>query len=118
MSEEVNQTIFGKIIRGELDADKVFEDDDFLAFRDINPAAPVHILIIPKKHIVNLLETSGNDGPILGEMMVLAGKIAKAEGLEESGFRFVINNGAGVGQSVFHIHGHILGGRDFSWPPG
>ncbi|MFU8803544.1 MAG: histidine triad nucleotide-binding protein [Bradymonadaceae bacterium] len=118
MAEDENETIFSKIIRGEIPADKVFEDDEFLAFRDINPAAPVHVLIIPKKPIVNLLEAGEDDAPILGRMSVKAGEIAREQGLEESGFRFVINNGAGANQSVFHIHGHILGGRDFAWPPG
>jgi histidine triad (HIT) family protein len=118
MADDRNDTIFGKIIRGEIPADKVYEDDEFLAFRDINPAAPVHILIIPKQHIVNLLTANADDALILGKMMLTAGKIAREQGLEDKGFRFVINNGAGVGQSVFHIHGHILGDRPMSWPPG
>ena len=118
MADDTNNTIFGKVIRGDIPSDKVYEDEDFLAFRDINAAAPVHILIIPKQHIVNLLEADPEDALVLGKMMVKAGEIARDQGLGESGFRFVINNGAGSGQSVFHIHGHILGGRPMSWPPG
>ncbi len=113
---EQNDTIFGKIIRGELPCDKVFEDDDIFAFRDINPAAPTHILVIPKKKIVNLYDAEEGDEALLGKLMLGAKKVAEQEGLDD--FRLVVNNGAGVGQTVFHIHLHILGGRDFSWPPG
>jgi len=118
MSEEQNDTIFGKIIRGELPADKVYEDDRALAFRDINPAAPTHILVIPKKHIVNLLDAEEEDAEILGHLMIVAAKVAKEQGLTEDGFRLAVNNGAGVGQTVFHLHLHVLGGRGFAWPPG
>lgn len=117
MSEE-NPTIFGKIIRGEIPAEKVYEDDDVLAFKDINPAAPVHILVIPKRRVVNLLEATEEDERLMGKVMLTARKVAIEAGLEEDGFRLVINNGAGVGQTVFHLHAHVLGGRDFSWPPG
>ena len=117
MSEE-NDTVFGKIIRGEIPADKVYEDDDVLAFEDQNPAAPTHILVIPKKHIVNLFDADEDDTELLGKLMQTANKVARQQGLEEDGFRLVVNNGAGVGQSVFHIHLHILGGRSFQWPPG
>ncbi len=113
-----NNTIFGKIIRGEVPSEKVYEDDDVLAFKDLNPTAPVHILVIPKKYIVNLFDVEEEDAELLGKLLLVAGKVASEQGLEEDGFRTVINNGAGVGQSVFHIHVHILGGRDFSWPPG
>lgn len=115
---EANETIFGKIIRGEIPSEKVYEDDDVLAFKDVNPAAPVHILVIPKKHIVNLFDAEEEDQDVLGKLLLTASKVAREQGLEEGGFRTVINNGAGVGQSVFHIHVHVLGGRDFSWPPG
>ena len=117
MSEE-NPTIFGKIIRGEIPAEKVYEDDDVLAFKDINAAAPVHILVIPKRRVVNLLEASEEDQRLMGKVMLTARKVAIEAGLEEDGFRLVINNGAGVGQTVFHLHAHVLGGREFSWPPG
>ncbi len=117
MTEE-NDTIFGKIIRGEVPANKVYEDDDVLAFEDINAAAPTHILVIPKKHIVNLFDAEEEDAELLGKLMLTAKNVAIDQGLEEDGFRLVVNNGAGVGQSVFHIHVHVLGGRNFSWPPG
>lgn len=115
MSEE-NDTIFGKIIRGEIPSDKVYEDDDVLAFRDVNPAAPTHILVIPKKHIVNLFDAEEDDEALLGKLMLTARKVAEEEGLDD--FRLVVNNGAGAGQSVFHIHLHVIGGRSLSWPPG
>ena len=117
MSEE-NDTIFGKIIRGEVPSEKVYEDDDVLAFKDVNPAAPVHILVIPKKHIVDLFDADEEDAELLGQLLLVAREVALQQGLKEGGFRTVINSGAGVGQSVFHVHVHVLGGRDFSWPPG
>lgn len=117
MAEE-NDTVFGKIIRGEIPADKVYEDDDVLAFEDTNPAAPTHILVIPKKHIVNLFDAKDDDAELLGKLMLTAREVARDQGLEEDGFRLVVNNGEGVGQSVFHLHIHVLGGRNFSWPPG
>ena len=118
MTDEQNDTVFGKIIRGEIPAEKVYEDDDVLAFEDANPAAPTHILVIPKKHIVNLFDAEDDDAELLGKLMLTARKVAVDQGLEEDGFRLVVNNGAGVGQSVFHIHVHVLGGRSFKWPPG
>ena len=117
MSEE-NDTVFGKIIRGELPAEKVYEDDDVLAFKDANPAAPVHILVIPKQHIVNLFDAEDDDTEVLGKLMQTAREVAIDQGLEDKGFRLVVNNGKGVGQTVFHLHVHVLGGRSFSWPPG
>ena len=116
-----NDTIFGKILRGELPSERVYEDDKVLAFKDINPAAPVHILVIPRKHLVNLFDVemdSEEDKALVGHIMAVAAQVAKEQGLEESGFRLVLNNGAGVGQTVFHMHAHIIGGRDLSWPPG
>lgn len=118
MTDTKNPTIFGKILRGELPADVVYEDDDVLAFRDIYPAAPTHILVIPKQHIVNLFDADEDDAALLGKLMLAARNVAIQEGLEEDGFRLVINNGEMVGQTVFHIHVHVLGGRGFSWPPG
>lgn len=113
-----DETIFSKIIRGELPCDKVYETDEVLAFRDINPAAPVHVLVIPKKPIVNVGQAEDDDALLLGKLMLAAKEVARQEGLEESGFRLVVNNGAEVGQTVFHLHVHVLGGRAFSWPPG
>lgn len=109
-------TLFKKIIDGEIPCDKVYEDDEVFAFRDINPAAPVHILVIPKKEIVNLFDAEEDDALLLGRLLLTARKIAEAEGLAD--FRLVANNGAGAGQSVFHMHMHIIGGRELSWPPG
>ncbi len=117
MSEQ-NDTIFGKIIRGEIPSEKVYEDDDVLAFKDVNPAAPVHILVIPKKHIVNAFDAGEEDAQLLGKLMLTAAQVAREQGLEDDGFRLVVNNGAAVGQSVFHLHVHVLGGRAFAWPPG
>lgn len=114
----VEDTIFGKIIRKEIPASIVYEDDELLAFRDINPVAPVHILLIPKKPIVSLATATSDDSQLLGRMMVVAAQIAKTEGLNESGYRVVTNSGANAGQSVFHLHLHIIGGRSLGWPPG
>lgn len=113
-----NNTIFGKILRGEIPSEKVYEDERALAFKDINPAAPVHILVIPKEHIVNLLDAEESHAELLGHLMLVAAKVAREQGLEEDGFRLVANNGAGAGQTVFHLHLHVIGGRDLSWPPG
>lgn len=109
--------LFCKIINGDIPADKLYEDDDILAFRDIAPAAPVHFLVIPKKHIAGPGDISTEDQQIIGKMLQKGGEIARQEGVGES-FRIVFNNGADAGQTVFHLHMHILGGRDFSWPPG
>ncbi len=111
-------TIFKKIIEREIPADVVYEDDLCLAFRDINPVAPVHILIIPKKEIHSLSGAKNEDHSILGHLLMKATEIARYEGLDEGGYRVVINNGEGAGQSVYHLHIHLLGGRPFSWPPG
>lgn len=108
--------IFCKIIRGEIPAAKLFEDDELLAFRDINPAAPLHFLVIPKKHISGPAAVTAEDEQLIGRMLRVGGEIAKKEGIED--FRVVFNNGAQAGQTVFHIHMHILGGRNLSWPPG
>ena len=114
MSED---TIFGKIARGEMDANIVYEDDQCLAFRDLYPAAPMHILLIPRKPIARLCDAEDEDQALLGHMMLMATKVAELEGLGDK-YRLVVNNGAGAGQSVFHLHMHIIGGRDLSWPPG
>ena len=111
-------TIFTQIINREIPADIVYEDDICLAFRDINPQAPVHILIIPKKEIVSISTLTEEDNAILGHMMLKTAEIAKQEGIEESGYRVVTNINEDAGQSVFHLHFHILGGRKMTWPPG
>ncbi len=109
-------TIFGKIARGEAAADIVYEDDRALAFRDLNPQAPTHILVIPRKPIDRLSRAGEEDAELLGHLMLVAGRVAAQEGLED--WRLVVNDGAGVGQSVFHLHLHVLGGRGMGWPPG
>ena len=111
------ETIFAKIIRREIPADIVYEDDRCLAFRDVNPQAPVHILVIPKQAIARLVDAAESDEALLGHLMLTANKVAADEGIGDA-FRVVVNNGAGVGQSVFHLHLHVLGGRSFTWPPG
>ena len=113
----MSETIFAKIIRREIPADIVYEDDRCLAFRDVNPQAPVHILVIPKQPIARLVDAEENDESLLGHLLLTANKVAADEGIGDA-FRVAINNGAGVGQSVFHLHLHVLGGRSFTWPPG
>lgn len=113
----MTETLFSKIINREIPADIVFEDDLCLAFRDINPQAPVHILVIPKKPLVGLADSTPEDEPLLGHLLHTASRIAADEGYGDA-FRTVINTGEKVGQSVFHLHVHILAGRDFTWPPG
>lgn len=110
-------TIFSKIIRREIPADIVYEDDLALAFRDVNPQAPVHILVIPKKPISQLAESNADDGVLLGHLLLVAKQVAEKAGLN-NGYRLVINNGADAGQTVYHLHLHILGGRQLAWPPG
>ena len=112
-------TIFSKIINRDIPADIVFESDSVLAFRDINPQAPTHILIIPKHEIPTVREINGKvHGPLLGEMIDAANKIAKEEGISEDGFRLVFNCGEKGGQEVYHLHMHLLGGRQMKWPAG
>lgn len=110
MTRTSQTCIFCKIVDGGIPSSKVYEDDDFLAFRDINPAAPVHILVIPKRHIARLSEAETADGILLGRLMLLVGHIAKEQGL--SSYRLIINDGEGAGQTVFHLHAHILSGRE------
>jgi len=110
-------TLFGKIIRREIPANIVYEDDLCLAFRDINPQAPTHVLLVPKKEIDMLSSATAEDQALLGHMMLAAGKVARQLGAGDT-FRVVVNNGAEAGQSVFHLHLHILAGRKLHWPPG
>ena len=112
-------TIFTKIINREIPADIVYETETVLAFRDINPQAPVHVLIIPKVEIAKITDLNGSEhSTLLGEMYDAANKIAKDEGIADSGFRLVFNCGDDGGQEVYHIHMHLLGGRKMTWPPG
>ncbi|MGE0881905.1 MAG: histidine triad nucleotide-binding protein [Blastocatellales bacterium] len=110
--------IFCKIVGGQIPATKVYEDDLSFAFRDINPQAPTHILLIPKRHVVSLNEISEEDRSLMGHLLVVSAQIAKQEKINDDGFRVIINSGADAGQSVFHIHLHVMGGRPMSWPPG
>jgi histidine triad (HIT) family protein len=110
-------TLFGKIIRREIPADIVYEDELCLAFRDINPQAPTHVLLIPKRQIDKLVNARSEDQALLGHLLLAAGKVAKQLGVSDA-FRLVVNNGAQAGQSVFHLHLHILAGRKLDWPPG
>ena len=110
-------TLFSKIIKREIPADIVYEDDLCLAFRDINPQAPVHVLIIPKQPIPMLTDATQADRLLLGHLLLTANRIAVEEGIADA-YRLNINNGTGAGQSVFHLHVHLLGGRSFTWPPG
>ena len=111
-------TIFQKIIDKEIPADIIYEDDEVLAFRDIAPQAPVHILIIPKKPIVNIATAEPEDQALLGKLMLVAGEIARSEGVEQQGYRLVTNINQYGGQSVYHLHIHLLAGRQLKWPPG
>lgn len=110
--------IFCKIISGEIPCTKVYEDDMVLSFKDINPEAPVHVLIIPKKHISTLNEITEEDSKLISHILLVAKKIAKELGVSETGYRVVSNCGEDGGQTVQHIHFHLLGGRSLQWPPG
>ncbi|MEA5115643.1 MAG: histidine triad nucleotide-binding protein [Geobacteraceae bacterium] len=114
----MDNCLFCKIIAGEIPAKKVYEDDLIIAIEDIAPVAPLHLLLIPKKHTVNSLDLSPEDAPVVGHVFQVAARLAMEKGMAESGFRIVNNNNAGAGQSVFHLHFHLLAGRRFNWPPG
>ena len=111
-------TIFTKIINKEIPANILFENDNVIAFRDVNPVAPVHFLVIPKKEIPTLNDIDENDKDIIGELFLIAKKLAKIEGLEKKGYRTIFNCNEDGGQTVFHIHLHVMGGRQMEWPPG
>jgi len=113
-----SECLFCKIAAGQIPADVVHDGERVLAFRDISPQAPVHVLVIPKEHIASLAEAADGHGEILAEILLLARDLALAEGIAESGFRTVINAGRDGGQSVDHLHLHLLGGRSLRWPPG
>jgi histidine triad (HIT) family protein len=111
-------TIFGKIIRREIPADIVYEDDLCLAFRDVTPQAPTHVLVIPKKPIPKLADATSDDKELLGHLLLTVKQVAEQLGIAEDGYRVVINTGSSGGQTVFHLHLHLLGGRSLQWPPG
>lgn len=110
--------LFCKIVEKKIPAQIVYEDDQVVAFRDIRPVAPTHILVIPRVHFASLDEATASHREIIGQTLLTAAKIAREQGLAENGYRTVINTGTHAGQTVFHLHVHLLGGRDFSWPPG
>lgn len=110
--------LFCKMIKGEIKPDVVLETDDVLAFRDINPQAPTHVLVVPKQHISTINDLDVDHEALIGKLYLAAKDVAQQEGISESGYRTVMNCGEGAGQSVFHIHLHLLGGRKMKWPPG
>ena len=114
----MGECIFCEIIKGEIPCEKIYEDERILSFRDLNPEAPVHVLIIPKKHIGSLNEIEEEDSAIMGDIVTAARKIALKLGVAENGYRLVTNCGDHGGQTVAHIHFHLLGGRKLNWPPG
>jgi histidine triad (HIT) family protein len=114
----MSDTLFGKIAAGEIPADIVYEDEDVVAFRDIGPQAPTHVLVIPRKPIPTINDLEPEDAELVGKLFLAAKKIAKAEGIADTGYRAVINCNAGAGQTVYHLHLHLLGGRPMQWPPG
>lgn len=107
----MEKDLFCRIIEGEIPADIVYQDDDVVAFRDIKPAAPVHVLIVPRKHIAKLSDATAEDAELLGKVLLAANKIAEIEGVKESGYRLIVNTGSDAGQEVFHVHLHVLGGK-------
>lgn len=113
----MSDCLFCAIVAGDIPADIVWRNDDVVAFRDINPQAPVHVLVIPTVHVSDVEELALSDPPLAASMLEAATRVAELEGVSGS-FRLVFNTGAGAGQSVFHAHAHVLGGRDFTWPPG
>jgi len=117
MTEASAQCLFCRVIRGELPSKKVYEDEHVYAFEDIHPQAPTHVLIIPKKHVVGLKEAEAEDAEVIGRCHLIAAQIARERKIE-NGYRTVLNVGPGAGQSVFHVHVHLLGGRRLTWPPG
>ena len=114
----IDNCIFCKIVANEIPAKVIFENEHVLAFEDLNPQAPCHVLVIPKKHITTANDFDSEDTELLGQMMLAGKKVASIKGLQDSGYRFVMNTGDDGGQSVYHIHLHVLGGRALSWPPG
>lgn len=111
------ECIFCRVARGEIPADKVYEDEGVLAFRDIHPIAPVHVLVIPKIHITALWEVEERHGPLISRLVLACNDVASREGIDQSGYRVVVNSGPDAGQSVDHLHFHVLGGTRMGWPP-
>ncbi|MEA2488324.1 MAG: histidine triad family protein [Acidobacteriota bacterium] len=118
MTTDAAACLFCRIANGQIPAKKIHEDDDVVAFHDVNPQAPTHVLVIPRRHIPTLDDLTPADAATIGTTIVRATEIARSLGLQQDGYRVVINNGEAAGQTVFHIHVHVLGGRAFGWPPG
>ncbi len=114
----MSECLFCKIVSGAIPAPLVYEDEMVVAFDDINPQAPAHTLVIPRKHVTSIAELQESDVELLGRLMLAGSKIAKLKGIVDGGYRLVVNTGAHGGQSVFHLHLHVLGGRHLAWPPG
>jgi histidine triad (HIT) family protein len=114
----LSDCIFCKIAAKEIPASIVHEDDEVVAFRDVHPEAPVHLLIVPRRHVASLAEAADADGALLGRILLAARDLAVSEGIDASGWRLVTNRGPGAGQTVLHLHFHLLGGRGMTWPPG
>jgi len=114
----MDNCIFCRIASGEAPARILFADDDVVAFHDIRPQAPVHVLVIPRRHLDSLAHAAPEDAALLGRLCLAAAEAARRTGIAERGYRVVVNSGAGAGQSVFHVHLHVLGGRPIGWPPG
>ena len=114
----MNECIFCGIIKGEFKGEIVYQDNSVVAFKDINPQAPVHLLVVPRKHIATLLDLDPGDQGVISDIFSASAKLAKDHGISEEGYRVVANCGSAAGQSVFHIHFHLLGGRPMKWPPG
>jgi histidine triad (HIT) family protein len=114
----MSDCLFCGIVDGKINANVVYRDDGIVAFKDIAPKAPVHILIIPRKHLVSVSDIAETDRGLIGEIFQVAARLAREQGIADSGYRVVVNSGADAGQSVFHLHYHLLGGRRMKWPPG
>ncbi|WP_437577266.1 histidine triad nucleotide-binding protein [Sorangium sp. So ce887] len=110
--------IFCKIANKEIPSKVVLEDEHVFAFHDVNPQAPTHVLVVPKRHIAGIAQAAPEDEAVLGRLLLAARRVAELTGIAESGFRTVVNNGANAGQTVFHLHVHVMGGRPMAWPPG
>ena len=114
----MSDCLFCGIVEGKIKGNILSLDDSVVAFKDINPKAPVHVLIIPRRHVAGVLELNAEDGAMIGHIFEIAVRLAREQGIADSGFRVVVNSGADAGQSVFHLHYHLLGGRRMTWPPG
>jgi histidine triad (HIT) family protein len=114
----MSDCLFCGIVEGKIKGNIVYQDGSVVAFKDINPKAPVHVLIIPRKHVADVLDLTADDGALIGHIFAVAARLAREQGIADSGFRVVVNSGADAGQSVFHLHYHLLGGRRMTWPPG